>query len=738
MTAALFTRLQSVWLRFAALLLACGLSLLPLAHANEHKLGLVLSGGAARGLAHIGVLKALEEQGVRIHAIAGTSMGAVVGGLYAAGYSAAELETLAIELNWAQVLSDQPPRRSVPYRRKQDDRDFLSKLRFPFRADGTLGLPLGVIQGQNLDLVLQSLLLHVPNTQSFDKLPIPFRAVATDIATGEMVVFKQGSLPAAIRASMSIPAAFAPLELNGRLLVDGGMVNNIPVDVARAMGVDAVIAVDIGSPLAKTDELGSVLDVMNQSITLMTRKNAEAQIATLQPERDVLLTPALNGMASVDFSQARFAMRAGYLAAQGASAQIAARFASGQALPVVERQERRPIIHAIRIINNSPISDAVIRSHIDQPLNEPLNLHGLQGDMATLYGLEYFDQIHYRIEKGPEGNVLVLEAKARRAGIHYLNPGISLSDDFDGGSSYTLGASFRLNGINDLGGEWLTRLRLGDRRELYSELYQPLDYGSRYFVAPYVHFDSRNIDILEELDPVAEYKVNKYATGLNVGRQISNNGEIRFGVGQEWGDARVRVGLPEFPSIDFDQGYYDLRYSFDSVDSVDFPSSGQELTLHARQYDQSLGARERYRQWLIEANVPWAISDRTTVLFGGKYGRSLDDQPAALSDFHLGGLAELSGFQPEALSAQNISLARAVVYRRLGERSFLPLDFPVYVGGSLEVGRAWYNEQDNDTGYIQAGSVFLGFVTPFGPLIMGMGANDENQRALYMSLGRPF
>ena len=212
--------------------------LLGAAQEAQPKVGLVLSGGAARGLAHIGVLKALEEQGVRIDAIAGTSMGAVIGGLYASGYSIAELEQVALTMDWRQVLSDDPPRTDVPFRRKQDDRDFLIKQRLSFRDDGSLGLPLGVIQGQNLALLLERLLVRSSDIRDFDRLPIPFRAVATDIANDQKVVFRSGHLPQVIRASMSIPAVFAPVELDGRLLVDGGMVDNIPVDVARDMGVD--------------------------------------------------------------------------------------------------------------------------------------------------------------------------------------------------------------------------------------------------------------------------------------------------------------------------------------------------------------------------------------------------------------------------------------------------------------------------------------------------------------------
>ena len=222
--------------RLLSCLLLCLLPLLVDAvETPRPKIGLVLSGGAARGLAHIGVLKALEEQGIHIDAIAGTSMGAVIGGLYASGYKIDELEKLALGIDWQQALSDAPPREDVPFRRKQDDRDFLVKQKLSIRDDGSLGLPLGVIQGQNLALLLESMFAHSSNTRNFDKLPIPFRAVATDITTGEKVVFSKGHLPQVIRASMSIPAVFAPVELDGRLLVDGGMTDNIPLEDRKSV-----------------------------------------------------------------------------------------------------------------------------------------------------------------------------------------------------------------------------------------------------------------------------------------------------------------------------------------------------------------------------------------------------------------------------------------------------------------------------------------------------------------------
>ena len=716
--------------------------LVPLAGFAETqpRTGLVLSGGAARGLAHIGVLKALEEQGVQIDAIAGTSMGAVIGGLYAAGYSVDELEKLALELDWQQVLSDDPPREDIPFRRKQDDRDFLVKRKLSFRDDGSLGLPLGVIQGQNLALLLERLLVHASDIRDFDRLPIPFRAVATDIANDKKVIFRSGHLPQAIRASMSIPAVFAPVEIDGRLLVDGGMVDNVPMDVARDMGVDRLIVVDIGTPLLPREQLLTVVDVLNQSITMMTRRNSEAQLTTLRPE-DLLVQPMLAAFGSTDFGRAEQLIDAGYRAADALGGRLATmRSESGGNLSLSlarSAEPRTPLITAVRIENDSKVGDAVIRRHIRQQVGKRLDVQDLQKDMGTLYGLDYFEQVEYRIAHGKPGNTLVVTAREKRSGTDYLRLGINLSDDFRGDSAFNIGASFRKNGINELGAEWLTRLQLGDRQEFFSEFYQPLDAGSRWFVAPNLIAQAQNVEAILDNDPIAEYRLQRYGYGLSLGRQIANNGEIRFGVGQAWGEADVRVGDQQLPDFSFEEGYYQLRYSFDTVDDVDFPREGEDIGLTLRQYDPSLGSDRRYRQWEFRLDKAFSFG-LDTLVFGGRYGRTLDDAEIVTSSFLLGGARQLSGFRQDALSGQNISLARMIYYRRMTPRSFLPLDFPLYLGASLERGRAWNNDNAFDSGYINAGSIFIGYETPLGPLNFSYGLNDEAERALYLNLGRSF
>ena len=729
-------------LYFSVLILSCVTTVAaePVAEGERERVGLVLSGGAARGLAHIGVLKALEEQGVLIDAIAGTSMGAVVGGLYAAGYSIAELEQLANGLDWQQALSDAPPREDIPFRRKQDDRDFLVKQKLSFRDDGSLGLPLGVLQGQNLALLLEKLFARVGAVEDFDQLPIPFRAVAADIATGETVVFSQGHLALAVRASMSIPAVLTPVEVDGRLLVDGGISNNIPVDIARQMGVDRVIVVDIGSPLATTESLQTVFNILNQSVALLTRRNSEAQLATLQPN-DILIQPELAGFGITDFARAQGMMDAGYRAAdalQWRLVDLAQAVQEQLRVPSNRKKTKQvPLITSVRIQNTSKVGDEVVRYYIRQKVGEPLQLEQLQKDMGTLYGLEYFDRVEYRLQPEKGGNALVINATDKPTGTDYLRLGLNLSDDLRGDSVFNIGASFRMNGLNRLGGEWLSRVQLGDHQELYTEFYQPLDIGSRYFVSPWLHAEVRNIKFMEEGEPVAEYRLQRFRYGLNVGRQISTNAEVRFGVGSGWGNADVRIGARDLPEFSFKEGYYHLQYAFDSLDDVNFPRSGEELRISAWQHATELGSDERYRQWLFELNKPlnWGAN---TWIVGGRYARTLEAQEVVTSSYQIGGAQKLSGYRENALAGQNVSIGRLIYYRRLTPIRAFSLGLPVYAGLSLERGRVWSQANNLDSGYINAMSVFVAVDTPLGPFNLSYGVNDDNENALYLNLGRSF
>src|SRR5450631_1481507 len=252
---------------------------------------LVLSGGGARGIAHIGVLKVLEELKIPIDCIAGTSMGAVVGGLYASGMNAREIEATMRSVDWQEAFRDTPPRRDLAFRRKQDDRNFLVRLPLGLKH-GQILLPKGFIQGQKLQETLRQLTLPFSNSTDFDLLPTPFRAVATDLETGNAVLLDRGDLAIAMRASISAPGVFAPVEMNDRLLVDGGLAENLPINVARAMHADILIVSDVSFPLQPRAELDSALSISNQMLAILVRKDTDRQRAALTAQ-DVLIEPRI-------------------------------------------------------------------------------------------------------------------------------------------------------------------------------------------------------------------------------------------------------------------------------------------------------------------------------------------------------------------------------------------------------------------------------------------------------------
>ena len=288
--------------------------------ADRPRIGLVLGGGGARGAAHVGVLRELERQRVPIDAIAGTSMGAIIGGLYASGMSPDELEDLVGSLDWTDALSDTPPRSDLSFRRKQEDAQFPISLELGLRQ-GELLLPMGLVQGQKLSLLLRELTIDVSRISNFDELPIPFRAIATDIERGVAHVMADGDIAQSMRASMSVPAAFAPVRIGDRLLVDGGVVANLPVDVMREMGVDIIIAVDVEFPLYPSEELDSAIAISEQMLTILTRRETLEQIETLG-ERDILIRPELGTFSSSNFGAIMQTLEPGAQATRAVSAAL--------------------------------------------------------------------------------------------------------------------------------------------------------------------------------------------------------------------------------------------------------------------------------------------------------------------------------------------------------------------------------------------------------------------------------
>lgn len=714
---------------------------------SRPRIGLVLSGGGARGFAHIGALKVLEELHVPIDCIAGTSMGAVVGGLFASGMSAEQIEATVRSLDWQDAFRDRPSRRDLAFRRKLDDRNFL--VRFPLGLKhGHLLIPRGLVQGQKLQQILRALTLPVAGRQSFDRLPTPFRAVATNLETGRGVLLDRGDLATAMRASMSAPGVFAPVDWNGELLVDGGLAENLPVDVARDMGADILLVVDVSFQLQTREHLNSALAVSNQMLAILVRRDAERQKGTLGP-RDVLIEPALGDITSTDFGDAGKAIRIGEQAARGLVARLAGLSLSpGEYQRYThERSVQEQAPPRIDFVSIDPLSRryaATIQAAMDSLTGKPLDERRLGRKLTELYGLGYFELLDYSLVKRDTGSgeQTGLEVHARRKswGPNYVRFGLNLQDDFQGNGTYNAAARLIVTEINRLGGEWTTDLQIGESPKAFSEFYQPLTADRRWFVAPAVHVEVRTLPIYEGEQRLAEYRVRNVQADLDFGRDLGNWGEIRSGIHAGSSVARVRLGSSGYPVERVQSGGVFLRFSFDRLDDLNFPRQGQAFSVQWDGQRSGLGADVRsdrlQADWLAAGS-----RGRNTLIGWASFGTTLSSSaPTPLQDLYtLGGFFNLSGRPIQSVMGPHFAIARAIYRRKVGRGGEGVLDFPAYVGLALEVGNAW--DRRGGMSFASAhkdATLFLGLDTFLGPLYLGTGYDEAGTSAYYLFLGRTF
>ncbi|HEY5265168.1 MAG TPA: patatin-like phospholipase family protein [Steroidobacteraceae bacterium] len=709
---------------------------------------LVLSGGGARGMAHIGVLKVLEDLKVPIDCIAGTSMGAIVGGLYASGMSAREIDTTMRSVDWQEAFRDAPPRRDLAFRRKQDDRNFLVRLPLGLKH-GEILLPKGFIQGQKLQETLRQLTLPFSNSTDFDLLPTAFRAVATDLVTGSAVVLDKGDLAIAMRASMSAPGVFAPVESQGRLLVDGGLAENLPIDAARAMHPDILIVSDVSFPLQSRKELTSALSISNQMLAILVRKEEDRERATLGPQ-DILIEPKLGSATSTDFTIANKTIGLGEDAARSVLTKLAALSDSDAAyrdylVRRVAREPGLPPVKFIRVDAQSKRYEKTIMAEMQPLVGKPLDLTQVGARITELYGLGNFETLDYSLADQGQGadEESGLEIRARRKswGPNYLRFGLNLEDNFQGNSQYNAAARFVLTEINELGAELLTDVQIGSDPKIVSEFYQPLNASRTWFVAPSARIEARDLPIFSNNQEVADFRDREAEADFDIGRNLGNWGEIRAGFHRTNGAARVRFGDPSLVEDQYNNGEFFFKFSYDQLDNVHFPREGQTFTLQWDANRTDLGAdvaSDRVQaDWLVARS-----RGRNTLLFWTSAGSTLDGaiKPTALPDFYsLGGFFNLSGLSPQSLIGPHFAIARTIYFRKIGRGGEGFFEFPAYLGMSFEVGNTWEHRGDMSLGSAHKdGSVFLAFDTFLGPVYLGTGYDQHGDSAYYLFLGRTF
>jgi NTE family protein len=712
------------------------------ANPGRPRIGLVLSGGGARGAAHIGVLKMLDRLHVPVDVIAGTSMGAVVGGLYASGMSGDEIERALAALNWQAAFRDRPPRTQLNYRRKEEDREFLVNL--PLGLQGRrLVIPKGLVQGQLLTETLRKLTLPVARVTDFDKLPTPFRAVATNLETGAKVVLGSGDLTTAMRASMSVPGVFAPVEYHDETLVDGGLADNLPIDVARAMGVDVLIVVDAGFPLQPNKNLNSLPSITNQMLAILLRRTIEHDLASLSPQ-DIVVTLQLGDFSSYDFPDTMKIVNAGQTAVSEAEPHLSSLEVSEADYQryVQARHAARDGLPTVEYVKVQPDSKAYQRQIDDlfgQFVGKPLDPAGLEDQVEALYGRGNLEMLDYQLDHDPFGHYgLDFLARRNSWGPNYLRFGVQLEDDFKGLTTFDAAGRVDITELNSLGAESVWDGQVGSAPFLATELYLPLSNVYRYFVAPHLQVEAHDIAQVEGGRQVGLYRTSSFDYGVDFGREFGNWGEMRFGVLESDGNTHVSLGDFSVPATHFDVTEGFVRVGYDTLDSANFPHSGAALIAQMSIEGNGGGAQgtdlftidwRAAHSWARNTVVAWLSAGST---IGGS-------QTNVRTFFPLGGFLNLSGVQTQTLAGPQYAIGRLIYLRKVGNGGEGILDVPAYVGTSLEIGNVWADRRDISLSDTRKDfSIFFGADTYVGPAYLAVGYDESGSTAVFLFLGRSF
>jgi NTE family protein len=701
--------------------------------ASGPRICLVLSGGGARGAAHVGVLKVLEELRVPVHCIAGTSMGAIVGASYASGMGTDAMLAEMAQITSERLFNDKPPRADQPMRIKADDSLPLAAPELGLN-DGKLSLPKGLVSGVALEAELRRL-VKVRDARRFDQLPIPFRAVATSLGDGEMVILDRGLLSTAMRASMAVPGLIAPLKVGDRLLIDGGLVRNLPVDVARAMGADVIIAVNLGTPLLRPDQIDGLQGVSMQTLGILTEQNVRQSLQQLRPQ-DVLIEPALGDFSAADFDNLIKAVPFGEAAARQVAPRLQALAVPAPEFAQLRRKQQSgeapalPVIAAVEIAGQRRVNPEAIVQTMQTQAGQPLDEDVLDLDMRRIYGSGDFESVRPELLDSGGTQTLVVNVTEKGWGPQYLRLGLSLSSDLGQDAQFNLYGQLRSTWLNSLGAEWRNDVVLGSR------FYQPLSPSQRWFVEPRVAYSDTPLYLYSGDVLAALYRERTVGAGLDAGLNFSHYGQLRVGAYRGTSKLELSSGQLFLPkNLEVDLGLVQASLRIDQLDSTSFARSGYLLALNALVSRTQLGASQDYDRYDAEVRAAFsrdAHTLRLAVRGGGSVG---DDALPVYAMFRLGGFLNMSGFRLQQLLGTRFVYGRALYQARLGS---VPLLEGVYAGLAYEIADMPQAVPLNDRSSFQSGTAYLAADTPLGVAYFGVGHANQGTTAVYLYLGKPF
>ncbi len=705
--------------------------------------GLVLSGGGARGFAHIGVLKVLEANHIPVDYVGGASMGGLIGALYAMGKTPAEIEATVVALDWDKLSVSTTSFDNLSFRRKEDRRNIPSPVTLKGQIND-LKLPNALNSGHEIGLLIDRLTLQYAGVTDFDDLPIPFRAVGTDMVRGESVTLKSGSLSRSLRATMAVPGVFAPIEVDGKILSDGGLVNNIPTDVVKAMGADIVLVVNIETQIGNRESLESLTGILAQTINISTLDNSRRSLR----QADFIISPDLGNFSATDFTKSRELIKLGYNGAIEKAPllkSIALDDAEWERHLAARRSRERPDTPPVPTLVAVEGQDADSTELIKEKLGEkyagqPLDAakqEELAKDLSELTGTGRFDALDYRLTTR-EGKTELLIGSNRFGGETSKPTRLELGLDVNSVESDNVNFNFlaRLTffDIGKHGAEWRNDLRLGSNGYLASEYYRPLG-RTKFFVAPRGSYERRRINLFNGGNRIVEYVGQTAQIGVDVGYGISSRSEVRVGYTLGYQSVSRRIGDPLLPDV---QGIFStvgLRWTYDSLDKAQVPTSGILARSNLNYFFDSPGSNGSFPQGETRLTGFRPMSERNTLFAFGGGGTTFASTAPLLQQFTLGGPFRIGGYGFEELRGSNYLHGGGGILHN-------PAIIPSFLGGKTYIG-AWYEggsmfERIGNANYRQSISGGAIFETPVGPVFIGGSVNENGRGRFYFSFGRVF
>jgi NTE family protein len=703
---------------------------------TRQRIGLVLEGGGALGFAHIGVIEWMEEHHIPVDDVAGTSMGGLIGGLYASGNSPQDIEEFVGGINWPAVLSGQVPFPALSYRRKEDKLAFPNRLEFGLKHG--LSLPNGLNSGSAVGLLLDREMLPYYDLKNFDDLPIPFRCVATDITTGKEHVFKDGSMAQAMRSTMSIPGVFAPVTHGDQIFSDGGAVNNLPVNVARGMGAEVVIAVYLDTgPVDKTS-LNSLVGVAGRNVAIMVAAN---ELQSMK-NANILLKADVSKFSSGEFERSSEIIPQGVKVAEEHSAELlkyALNDADWQAY-VAQRDARRrtqiPTPRFVSVYGVKGAQRAEIANEFTKYVNKPLDPKKIEGTITDLQGTGIYSSISYNLVDEQNMTGLLVRPRIKDYGPPFLDVGPTLASNDSNDIQLGLGGRVTFFGLTGPGSEVRVDASVGQVAGVSAELYQPLVKAKRYFAAPRAYYAHTITSLYSGSQELSQYTEERNGFGLDLGYRFSSKAELRVGEDYQWYGEKLRVGQPIEQIFHLTPFVSNVRFQYLGQDNVQVPTKGSELLTKFTHSTQRPFGEGGYSQWDTRV-AHFLPAGQKGIIFGTmEGGTSFGATNLGLAGFSLGGALRLSAYGRGELLGSDYFLGQVGYLYRLTKLNPVIGD-SVYAAGFYEIGKVWNAaagtpSRPNDI----SGAVVV--KTILGPFYGGGSVGDSDHRKWFFGLGRVF